>query len=99
MEKDEINNQDKLSTIQDSGHATSVRKLYLNKRASVLRESFTQNRHDIEHFVHDVESSSFNATKDELLFARLRDPLEQRLADRDPVGAGLHLLLGQFDLA
>jgi transcriptional regulator GlxA family with amidase domain len=69
MEKDEINNQDKLSTIQDSQHTTSVRKLYLNKRASVLRESFVQNRHDIEHFVHDVESSSFNATKDELFFA------------------------------
>lgn len=70
MEKDEINNQDKLSTILDSERTTSVRRLYLNKRASVLRESFTQNRHDIEHFVHDVESSSFNATKDELLFAR-----------------------------
>lgn len=48
----------------------SIRKLYLTKRATVLRESFEQNRNNIQTFVQEVESSSFNATKDELLFAQ-----------------------------
>lgn len=48
----------------------SIRKLYLNKRATVLRESFEQNRESIQNFVREVESSSFNATRDELLFAQ-----------------------------
>lgn len=48
----------------------SIRKLYLTRRATVLRESFEQNRSHIQDFVQEVESSTFNATKDELLFAQ-----------------------------
>lgn len=48
----------------------SVRKLYLKKRAEVLRESFEQSVSQVSNFVKEVESSSFNATRDELLFAK-----------------------------
>jgi transcriptional regulator GlxA family with amidase domain len=53
-----------------TGRGPSVRRLYLSKRATVLRESFEQNRACIQEFVKEVESSSFNATRDELLFAQ-----------------------------
>jgi two-component system response regulator YesN len=48
----------------------SIRKIYLNKRAAVLRESFEKNRANYKSIVSEIESSSFNATKDELLFAK-----------------------------
>lgn len=49
---------------------TSLRKVYLHKRASVLRESFGKNRENVKSFINEIESSTFNATKDELLFAQ-----------------------------
>lgn len=48
----------------------SLRKVYLHKRALVLRESFAKNRENVKSFVSEIESSSFNATKDELLFVQ-----------------------------
>lgn len=58
-----------LSTVQGDEKSPSIRKMYLNKRANVLRESFEHNRGHIQDFVIQVESSTFNATRDELLFA------------------------------
>ncbi|EKD51754.1 MAG: hypothetical protein ACD_62C00185G0001 [uncultured bacterium] len=57
-------------TVDVTSRSSSIRKQYLKKRATVLRESFDQNRQNIQTFVREVESSSFNATKDELLFAQ-----------------------------
>lgn len=65
-----IQNQNTTDVSEPHKRATSIRKLYLNKRADVLRETFVKKRNQIESFVKDVESSQFNATKDELLFAR-----------------------------
>lgn len=48
----------------------SIRKTYLNKRATVLRDSFETKRNSVGEFVREVEASTFNATKDELLFAK-----------------------------
>lgn len=73
MERQTENIQDssKLQTVSDQQtRSPSIRKLYLNKRANVLRESFEQNSQNIQDFIKDVESSSFNATRDELLFAQ-----------------------------
>ncbi|OVE82018.1 hypothetical protein BVY03_01855 [bacterium K02(2017)] len=69
----------KLNTVSIKGRSPSIRKLYLNKRANVLRESFQQNRHSIQDFVKDVESSSFNATRDELLFAQCLSWMQENL--------------------
>lgn len=60
-------------TLENRGHKSSemsLRKVYLNKRAVVLRESFEKNRESVKSFVGEIESSNFNATKDELLFAQ-----------------------------
>jgi transcriptional regulator GlxA family with amidase domain len=54
---------------QKSTNLTSIKKLYLNKRAKVLRDTFEKNA-NVQGFVSEVESSAFNATKDELLFAK-----------------------------
>ena len=64
------NNQGHLQTIRPTKRGTSVRKLYLNKRADVIRQAFEQKRSNLHEFVLDVQSSAFNATKDELLFAK-----------------------------
>ena len=66
-----IEEQTQLQTLSSqSTRSPSIRKMYLNKRATVLRESFEQHREAIQDFVKEVESSSFNATRDELLFAQ-----------------------------
>lgn len=57
----------------------SVRKLYLNKRAVALRESFQQRAHNISNFVQEVQSSTFNATRDELLFAQCLSWMQENL--------------------
>lgn len=48
----------------------SIRKMYLHKRAQVLHKNFEENAEDIQNFVKAVHAEDFNATKDELLFAR-----------------------------
>jgi len=58
-----------LQSVQTSQKSPSIRKMYLAKRAAVLRDNLQKNG-NIEAFVRDVESSNFNATKDELLFAQ-----------------------------
>lgn len=47
----------------------SVRKMYLNKRAHVIRENLEANAHQIESLIDEIQSNEFNATKDELLFS------------------------------
>lgn len=48
----------------------SIRKMYLSKRAGLIRQSLEGHRDNITGFIREVHSSEFNATKDELLFAR-----------------------------
>lgn len=48
----------------------SIRKMYLNKRATVIRESLETHKKNIQGFISQVHSSEFNATKDEILFAQ-----------------------------
>ncbi|MBF0107383.1 MAG: helix-turn-helix transcriptional regulator [Deltaproteobacteria bacterium] len=81
MQKQTENLQEvtRLQTISTKPRSPSIRKLYLNKRANVLRESFEQNNHNIQDFVKDVESSSFNATRDELLFAQCLNWMQENL--------------------
>lgn len=55
---------------QNQTNLTSIKKLYISKRAKVLRDTFDRKNSNIQGFVSEVESSTFNATKDELLFAR-----------------------------
>lgn len=48
----------------------SIRKMYLNKRAGVIRESLENHKKNLQGFISQVHSSEFNATKDEMLFAQ-----------------------------
>lgn len=61
--------QSGLQTVAMKPKSQSIRKVYLKKRAQVLKDSFEQSHENIVGFVQQVESSSFNATRDELLFA------------------------------
>lgn len=82
MEKNTQNLQEhaQLSSVSNpEPRAPSIRKVYLNKRALVLRKSFEQNRENIQSFVREVESSSFNATRDELLFAQCLSWMQDNL--------------------
>lgn len=72
-------NEAQLQTVQPTRRSPSIRKMYLNKRATVLRESFQQNSANIEGFVSEVESSTFNATRDELLFAQCLSWMQDNL--------------------
>lgn len=72
MEKSkDFQKESQLQTLQGelTDQSPSIRKMYLNKRATVLRDAFKQHSENIQDFVKEVESSTFNATRDELLFA------------------------------
>lgn len=51
-------------------NGTSIKKLYLEKRAKILRDSFDKNKANYKNLAGEIESTQFNATKDELLFAK-----------------------------
>lgn len=70
QESADASRQSNPSTEDAKTKGVSVRKLYLKKRAEVLKESFEQSASQVSNFVQEVESSSFNATRDELLFAK-----------------------------
>lgn len=73
--------ESQLQTVQvsETDPSPSIRKMYISKRANVLRDSFEQNSGNIEQFVREVESSSFNATRDELLFAHCLSWMQDNL--------------------
>lgn len=48
----------------------SIKKLYLKKRALAIRNHFDTENSSVENFVREITSEKFNATKDELLFAK-----------------------------
>ena len=75
-----------IQTVQTQKRGPSVRKLYLNKRADVLRGSFEQKQGNIQNFVAEVLSSSFNATKDELLFANSLQWMQENLHKEAAIG-------------
>lgn len=59
-----------LASVENESKALSIRKMYLDKRAGLIRQSLEGHRENIGGFISQVHSSEFNATKDELLFAR-----------------------------
>lgn len=75
-----VNKSDsQVRTVNEGAQVSSIRRSYLGKRAMVLRESFGQNRHTVQDFVKEVESSTFNATRDELLFAQCLSWMQDNL--------------------
>lgn len=58
-----------IQSVQTSPKVPTIRRRYLTKRAEVLRESLEKSS-NIEDFIRQIESSEFNATKDELLFSK-----------------------------
>ena len=57
----------------------SVRKMYLDRRAVLIRQNFESNRENLTTFVSQVCSEDFNATRDEALFAKCLEWMHQNL--------------------
>ncbi len=82
-----INQSDsQIQTASDEAQVSSIRRSYLTKRAQVMRESFEQNRQTVQNFVKDVESSTFNATRDELLFAHCLTWMQDNIYNEANIG-------------
>lgn len=64
---------------ENSQKLTSIRKMYLNKRAELIRESFFDQEKSIAQFIKQVETGEFNATKDEMLFAKALHWMQKNL--------------------
>lgn len=75
-----LQEQSKLKPVPElQERSPSIRKLYLSKRARAIKDSFEQKRDSLQEFVKEVESSSFNATRDELLFAQCLNWMQENL--------------------
>lgn len=79
---------DKQNTINDgqTDKPLSIRKMYLNKRASVIRDSLEMHKSNIQGFISQVHSSEFNATKDEMLFAQCLKWMQANLHTEANIG-------------
>ncbi len=64
---------------KDNDKAVSIRKLYLTKRAGLIRENFGTPTFVLGNFIREIQSQEFNATKDELMFAQCLDWMQQHL--------------------
>lgn len=64
---------------QNQANKPSIRKLYLSRRAEIISKSLEKNGEGISRFVTEICDSSFNATKDEILFAKCLHWMENNL--------------------
>ena len=74
------------SVQSDVARPLSIRKMYLNKRANVIRQSLEGHRENISGFIHEVHSTAFNATKDELFFARALQWMQTNIHTEAKIG-------------
>ncbi len=63
---------------QNHAH-TSIRKLYLSRRAEIISKILEKSSGEISRFVEEICDPDFNATKDEALFAKCLDWMEENL--------------------
>jgi len=68
-----------MENLKSHEKSVSIRKMYLSKRANAIRESFAIQAYDLQKLVFDIQSHEFNATKDELLFARCLKWMQDQL--------------------
>lgn len=78
-----------------SEKAVSIRKMYLNKRAGLIRQSFGQPEFVMQNLIQEIQSQQFNATKDELMFAECLKWMQQQLH----LDAHITQLAKQFDIS
>lgn len=58
------------STSTKEAASVSIKKIYLERRATALRDAFEKSKSNYKNLVGEIESTTFNATKDELTFAK-----------------------------
>lgn len=75
-----------ITPVQGESKSLSIRKMYLNKRAGLIRQSLEGHRDNIHGFIREVHSTEFNATKDELLFARTLQWMQANLHTEANIG-------------
>lgn len=68
-----------METKSSDNGVQSVRKTYLNKRAEQIRENLNLSDVVFERVIQDIQSQSFNATRDELLFAECLQWMKSQL--------------------
>lgn len=64
----------------------SIRKVYLNKRAAIIRDTLAGAQNDIGGFIRQIQSREFNATKDEILFSRCLQWMRDNLHTEANIG-------------
>lgn len=74
-----MDNQLTIETSCETPHKLSIRKMYLTKRAGLIRETLEMHKDDITGFLSEVRSNEFNATKDEMLFAHCLNWMQANL--------------------
>lgn len=75
--------------------STSIRKLYLLRRAEIISKTLEKNGDGISHFVAEICDPNFNATKDEILFARCLHWMEDNLNTK----ASIKVLAQHFEVS
>ena len=58
---------------------TSIRKLYLSRRAEIISKNLEKSSEGVSRFVEEICDPDFNATKDEALFAKCLNWMEENL--------------------
>lgn len=74
---------------------TTIRKMYLDKRANVIRDSLSVKDGSIRSLIDEIQSDSFNATKDELLFSNCLKWMQDHLH----LDAHITKLAADFDVS
>lgn len=68
-----------MNTQLESNNPVSIRSLYLNKRAELIRQHLHSQQENIPALVLQICSNEFNATRDEILFARCLEWMQANL--------------------
>lgn len=84
-----------MNTEQHACNTVSIRKTYLSRRADLIREHLDGERASLDGFIGQICSESFNATRDEVLFARCLEWMKNNLNTK----ASIKSLAGELHLS
>lgn len=74
-----------MNTQHETHNTVSIRASYLKKRAELIRQHLHSRQENIPAFVSQICSEEFNATRDEILFARCLEWMQANLHTSAPI--------------